>query len=163
MYILRQINFDVDSESIQQFNRTARFPIVSTDIATEELDDYFGAPSIEGFALGIFEGDRLVANIQCSTAGFLATDGDSDMLFLSNRDIVFSIETLPEFRHRGYANRLLQSAFDLTPWSLFVGVIAYKDITNRKLKEFYSNAGFDVSQYEKGFVTHSHETRSRAY
>ncbi len=155
--MLRKIDFISDYDLVEEFNRTARFPIVSSDIDTSDIDEYFEGSSIEGFALGIFENSKLIANIQCSTAGFLALDGDSAFMFLTNQDIVFSIETLPEYRHRGYANKLLQHAFELAPGSMFVGIIEHKDIISGKLKSFYDSVGFDVSRYENGLVVYPAE------
>lgn len=155
--MLRQIDFDIDYDLIEEFNKKSRFPITSPYLDTSDIDEYFNQPSIEGFILGIFEDDKIIANIQCTTAGFLAIDGGSDLLFLDNQDVVFSVETLPEYRHRGCANKLLQSAFKLAPNSVFVGIIEHSDIILGTLKDFYSNAGFDVSEYEDGLVVYSAE------
>lgn len=157
MLNIRELNYVKDAEAIAEFNKKSRFPITSPYLDTSDIDEYFNQPSVEGFILGIFEDARIIANIQCTTAGFLAIDEGSDLLFLDNQDVVFSVETLHEYRHRGYANKLLQSAFKLAPNSVFVGIIEHSDIILGTLKDFYSNAGFDVSGYEDGLVIYSAE------
>ena len=149
---IRKISFKSDREIIDEYNKQARFVLTPPLSDTTDLEDYFGTPSIKGFAIGVLEDNKLVASIQCTTAGYLVTCGEPLFMHLTNRDIVFSVETLPTHRNRGYASKLLQSAFELEPNSTFVGIIAHDDITNMKLKSFYSRMGFNVSRYEDGIV-----------
>lgn len=154
--IIRSLDTDDanDLRLISQFNsKGPMYPIQTDDTEDNDkafIENYYQQQSVEPFLLGAIDRNgNLVGYISGSDAGYL---GLYEYPGFTNKDIVFSIEVLPEARNNSVGAALMHRAREVYPDSCFIGIIDNQNINNSGVKAFYDKIGFDVSDFKNGLV-----------